>query len=192
MTQLNLFFGLLEVVTQLLEIGADSAITYEARLRVDSLVEGFEESQGVEMEEDESVGDDEVEQSPLTALLYKVATKERTHPQELKAYFLVQEYFLVAENSQENEVCFRGLPSLPEASSPAEAKLQVEIFVILNDLLKAGVTSCNLHEAHMQLDALLEEHEQVQADMEDNAIGALNHLFPNLENQLNSLTIFPK
>jgi hypothetical protein len=102
----------------------------------------------------------------------------------------VQEYFQVVENSQmENEVFFRGLPSLKEASSPAEAKLQVEIFVILNDLLKAGVTSCNLHEAHMQLDALLEEHEQVQADMEDSAMGALNHLFPNLENQLSALTI---
>ena len=191
MMQLNLFLGLLEVVTQLLEVGADSTTTYEARLRVDSLVENFEESHGVEMEEGESIGD-EVEQSPLTAILYNIATKERTLPQELKEYFLVQEYFLVSENPQENEVFFRGLPSLPEASSPDEAKLRVEAFALLNDLLKVGLTSCSVHKAHMQLDDLLAEYEQRQEDMEDRGMddfNSLNHLFPNLESQLNALTV---
>ena len=167
MIQLNLFLGLLEIITHLLEVGADCSTTHEARRLIDSLVEDFEESHGVEIEEDKSESD-EVEQSPLTAILNKIATKERTIPQELKEYFLVQEYFLVVENSQsENEIFFRGLPPLSEPSTPVQAKLRVEIFAILNDLLKVGLTCCSVHEAHMQLDALLEQHEHIQADIEE-------------------------
>ena len=193
MTQLNLFFGLIDSITHLFELGADSTITYETRLLIDSLVADFEESGGIEIEEYESIGL-EVDQSPLTAIIAKIATKERTIPQELKEYFLVEEYFHVVENPQlENEIFFRGLPSLPEPRTPEEAKLRLEIFVILNDLLQVGVNSCSVHEARMQINAILETHEQIQAEMEGyRRIGDSDHVFPNLDSELNALTTFSK
>ena len=110
-----------------------------------------------------------------------------TMPKEL------QDYFLMIESFQSGNY-FQGLPPLPEPNTIEHAQLMVGIFAILNDLLAAGITSCNLHEAHMLLDALLYEFEQSQADIvvdivEDSAINALDHLFPNLEIELTSLTI---
>jgi len=162
MTQFILLFRVLEITTQLLEVGADASTTHEARRSIDSLVADFEESQGVVIEEDES--------------------------EELK------EYFQVIENLQSlDKILGRGLPSLLEADNPELAQLRAEIFATINDLLKAGITSCNLHVAHIQLDAILEDHEQFQANcVEESGISALDHLFPNLEEQLNALTIFSK
>lgn len=182
MTQFNLFFRILELITQLLEVGADASTTHEARRILDALVDGFKKSQDMMVEEDEcEVKGDLGKDSPLKSILDKIATKERAMSQELKEYFQVIDSFQLLNN-----LLFRGLPSLEEADTPELAKLRVEIFAILNDLLKVGLTSGNLHEAHTQLDAILEEHEQVQASNEKDA---LDHLFPNLENNLNSLTI---
>ena len=162
MTQFILLFRVLEITTQLLEVGADASTTHEARRSIDSLVADFEESQGVVIEE--------------------------TISQEL------EDYFQVIENLQSlDKILGRGLSPLPEASTPEEAKLRAEIFATLNDLLKTGITSCSLHEAHMQLDAILETHEQLQANcVEESGINAIDHLFPNLEKQLNVLIIFTK
>ena len=179
MTQLNLFLEVLDTVTRLLEVGADASTTHEARRLIDSLVEDFEESQGVYIGEENSVSD-EVEQTPLEAMLIKIATKERTIPQDLKDYFLVTEHFQVKHHRIENEIFFRGLPPLNEEITPEVAKLRVGIFSILNDMLKAGVTSCTMHEAHMNLDALLAEHEQIQRGIEDYEMETFAHHFSNI------------
>ena len=153
MLQLNLFLELLEVITQLIKDGADSNTSHEARLAIDSLVADFEESQGIVIEEDKgecTEGDD----YSLKAMLNRIATKERTMPQELREYFLMVE-------SPQSEIFFRGLPPLPESETPEVAKLKVEIFAVLNDLLKVGLTSCNVHQARMQLDSILAVHEQL-------------------------------
>ena len=174
MTQFKLFLGLLEIITQLIEAGANSFSTYEARLLLDSLVDDFDEDHGIYLEEDEAA---EGGESKLKNILDGIDAKILAMPKGL------HEYFQVIES-------FQDLPSLSEPNTVEHAQLMVGIFTILNDLLKVGVTSCNLHEAHMQLDALLEEFEQSQADIvEDSAINALDHLFPNLESELNSLTI---
>ena len=178
MTQLNLFLEVLDTVTRLLDFGADSKTTYEARSIIDSLVADFEENQGIEIE-DESVGD-EVELTPLESMLIKIATKERTTPQELKDYFLVTEHFQVVKHHHiENEIFFRGSPPLKKECTPEVAKLRVGIFSILNDLIKAGLTSCTMHEAHMNLDALLAEHEQIQRGIEDYEMETLRHFYSN-------------
>ena len=162
MTQFILLYRVLEITTQLLEVGADASTTHEARRSIDSLVADFEESQGVVIEE--------------------------TISQEL------EDYFQVIENLQSlDKTLGRGLPSLPEADTPELAQLRAEIFATLNDLLKVGITSCSLHEAHMQLDAILEVHEQFQANcVEKRGRDAIDHLLPNLEKQLNVLIIFAK
>jgi len=129
MVQFNLFFGVTDIIIQLLEVGADLSTTHEARQALDSLITDFKESEGV-------------------------ATSEIENEQ-------LREYFQVIENIKSlNNILVRGLPSLPDARDPEEAKLRVEIFAILNNLLKVGITSCNVHETHMQLDAILAEHEQ--------------------------------
>ena len=182
MTQFNLFLGLLEVIIQLIEAGANSFSTYESRLLINSLVDDFDEYQGIYLEEEaetkaETAGGGE---SKLINILDGIDAKILATPKAL------HEYFQVIES-------FQDLPSLSEPNTVEHAQLMVGIITILNDLLKIGVTSCNLHEAHMQLDALLEEFEQSQADIvEDSAINALDHLFPNLDSELTSLTIFPK
>ena len=183
MTQLNLFLGLLEIVTQLLEIGADSATTYEARQLIDSLVEDFEESKS-----------DEIEQSPLVLMLTKIATKETTMPLELKKYFLVRECFQVVENSQLEPEIFLDFLPLPEESIPYLDKLRIGAFIILNDLLKVDVTSCSVHKAHMELDAILAEHEQVQANIEEGFMvdSCLDQLFPTTMSALDMLRIIPE
>ena len=166
----------------MLEVGADSATTYEARQLIESLVEDFQESESGEME-----------QSPLLLMLTNIATKETTMPLELKKYFLVRECFQVVENSQLETEIFLDLPPLPEENTTYLAKLRIGAFIILNDLLKVDVTSCSVHKAHMELDAILAEHEQVQANIEEcfRVDSCLDHLFPNLENTLNALTIYP-
>ena len=179
MTQLNLFLEVLDTVTRLLKVGADASTTHEARRLIDSLVADFEESQGVYIGEENRVSD-EVEQTPLEAMLIKIATKERTIPQDLKDYFLVTEHSQVKHHHIENEIFFRGLPPLNEEITPEEAKLRIGIFSILNDLLKAGVTSCTMHESHMELDALLAEHEQIQRDIEDYEMETFKHHFSNI------------
>ena len=182
MTQFNLFIAILEIITQLLEVGADASTTHEARQALDALVAEFYESEGVE-----------IESTPLGAIIHKIATKRRTIPQELKGYFLVKECFEIAPDYQlETEIFFRGLPSLKEECSPEESILRVSIFIILNDLLQVGINSCSLHESHMKLDALLEEHEHIQQIEEERKARALDHLFPNLKHQFNSLTIISK
>jgi len=180
MTQLSLFLGLLEIVTQLLETGADSATTYEARQLIDSLVADFEESEG-----------DEIEQYPLEVMLTKIATNDRTLPHELKEYFLVREHFQVVKNSQLESEIFLDFPPLPEESTPYLAKLRIGAFIILNDLLKVDVTSCSVHKAHIELDAILAEHEQVQADIEEGYRVDSNsgHLFSTTMSVLDMLTV---
>ena len=138
MIEFNLFFSVIETITQLLEVGADLSTTHEARGLFDSLVADFEESAGVETSKDKS--------------------------DQLK------EYLQVIENIQSlNNILVRGLPSLNAARTPEEAKLRVEIFAILNDLLKVGITSCNMHEARMQINAILAVHEQIQAEKEEDS-----------------------
>jgi len=137
MVKFNLFFGMIEIITQLLEIG-DLSTTHEARRLFDSLVSDFEESEGVAIKGDKS-----------------------NH---------LKEYFQVIENIQSlNNILVRGLPSLNEARTPEEAKLRVEIFAILNDLLKVGITSCNMHEARMQINTILAVHEQIQTEIEEDS-----------------------
>ena len=177
MTQFKLFLRLLEIITQLIEAGANSFSTYESRLLINSLVDDFDEDQGIYLEEAEAAEDGE---SKLKNILDGIDAKILATPKAL------HEYFQVIES-------FQDLPSLSESNTIEYAQLMVGIFAILNDLLVAGITSCNLHEAHMQLDALLYEFEQSQADIvEDSTINALDHLFPNLESELASLTIFPE
>jgi len=163
MLQINLFLELVEVVTQLLEVDADSSSTHEARQLIDSLVADFEEAHGVMAEEASSIS------------------------QELN------EYYQIIENFQSlNNILACGLPSLNEPEEPELAKLRIEIFAILNDLLKVGVTSCNVHEAHMNLDALLAQHEQIQ-DMEEDCsvddFDSLDHLFAHSMTTIEKLTI---
>jgi len=164
MLQINLFLGLVDTVTRLLEAGADSATTHKARLSIDSLVAEFEEDHGVMIEEDNSTS------------------------QELN------EYYQMIENIQSlNNILACGLPSLEQAKEPELDILRVEIFAILNDLLKVGLTCCNVHEAHMQLDALLEQHEQIQADITEGSevddFNSLDHLFASSVTTIDALTI---
>ena len=189
MTQFNLFLRLLEIITQLFETGTNTCNTYEARLLIDSLLSDFDEGQGIYCEEAETeAAETEDGKSKLETILDGIDAKTRAMPKEL------QEYFQMIESFQSgNGIYFQGLTPLPEPNTIEQAQLMVGIFATFNDLLEAGVTSCNLHEAHMQLDALLEEFELSQADIvEDSAINALDHLFPNLENNLNALTILSK
>ena len=189
MTQFKLFLKLLEIITQLFETGANACNTYEARLLIDSLLNDFDEDQGIYCEEAEPAKAEGGE-FKLETILDGSDAKILTMPKEL------QEYFQMIESFQSGNY-FQGLPPLSKPNTIEQAQLMVGIFTILNDLLAAGITSCNLHVAHMQLDALLYEFEQSQADIvvdlvEDSAINALDHLFPNLENELNALTTFPK
>ena len=186
MTQFKLFLELLEIITQLFETGANACNTYEARLLIDSLLNDFDENQGIYIEEEAETEAAEDGESKLEIITGGIDAKMLAMPKEL------QDYFLMIESLQSGNY-FQGLAPLPEPNTIEQAQLMVGIFTILNDLLVAGITSCHLHEAHMQLDALLYEFEQSQADIvEDSAINALDHLFPNLENQLNALTTFPK
>ena len=191
MTQFKLFLELLEIITQLFETGANACNTYEARLLIDSLLDDFDENQGIYIEEEAETKAETAEggESKLETIIAGIDAKMLAMPKEL------QDYFLMIESLQSGNY-FQGLAPLPEPNTIEQAQLMVGIFTILNDLLVAGITSCHLHEAHMLLDALLYEFEQSQADIvntvEDSAINALDHLFPNLENQLGALTIFPK
>jgi len=62
---------------------------------------------------------------------------------------------------------------------------------IINELLEAGISSCNIHEARERLDYLFDEFEEMDGVEIDEPI-TLDNFFPDLQDGLNSLTIFPE
>ena len=66
-----------------------------------------------------------------------------------------------------------------------------QLFTILDDLLEAGITSCNVHQARLELDFLFDTFEEFDGLKNDEPT-FLDCLFPDLQNGLDSLTIFPE
>ena len=177
MTKLTLFMELLDVIKELLETGATSTNIYGARLQMDTVFNKFELF-------------DDMELSQLDRVLDKISVDLLEMPSELKAYFKW------IENAQaENEIYPHDLPNVDNSFEAAQ--FVSEFMDILNQLLHAGITPCTSHEAHMKLDDLFKRFEQQAEADEDMAINeyldtpnALAHFFPDLQEQMDSLTLF--
>ena len=72
-----------------------------------------------------------------------------------------------------------------------QLQFTTQLFTILNDLLEAGITSCNVHQARLEFDYLVDQFEEMDGLEIDEPI-TLNNFFPDLQDGLNSLTIFPE
>ena len=176
MTQLTLLMELLDVIKEILETGATSANIYYARQYMDITFNRFEEHDGMEP-------------SKLDTVLDKIAIHSLDMPPELKVYFKSIESF-----RPKNEIDPHDFPS--GDNSIDVAQLVTDFMVILNELLHAGVTPCTSHEAHVKLDDLFKRFEQQaqaheeMAGIDDDMPNALNHFFPNIQDDLDGLTLF--
>ena len=66
-----------------------------------------------------------------------------------------------------------------------------QLFMILDDLLEAGITSCNIHQARLEFDYLFDQFDEFDGVDYDEQ-NSLDCLFPDLQDGLDSLTIFPE
>jgi len=60
---------------------------------------------------------------------------------------------------------------------------------IINELLEVGITSCNIHDTRTKLDYLFDDFEE-QDGLDEEIPNLSDCFFPDLENDLNALTIF--
>ena len=176
MTQFNLVLRILEIITQLFETGTNNCNTSDTRLLIASLVADFEKDQGIYLEEENEAA----EVYKLQTILDDVDAKIL----ELRDHFQVNESF-----HSESKIYVQGLPPLHEPKTIEQVYLMGRILTILNDLSEEGLTSCDLQEAHILLDIILQEFEYELLEdivvVEDSFSIAL----PKLESNLNALTI---
>ena len=141
MTQFTLLIELLDTMNDLLVSGFDSDNIYQARMNMDCHFAKFDENNGTE------------QLNPIN-LLGGIAEKFALMP-ELKQYVKTIETF-----QAENEIYLLDLPPKIEAATIEEIQLIIGFFTILNELLEAGMTSCNVYEAHIRLDDLFKVFEE--------------------------------
>jgi hypothetical protein len=176
MTQFNFILELTDIFKELLESSKASYNVRHARRLMDLAFDRFEEMDGVDISE---MG------TPFDATTIKILDT----PSEQKDYFQQLERF-----QSENEIFPCDLPNGDHSIEMAQFVLG--FVTILNALLGAGVTPCNAHQARLLLDDLLRDFEQqaevFEATMEDDDTpNALNQLFPNLQEDLDNLTLIP-
>lgn len=176
MTQFNLILELTTIFKELLEASKAGYNVRHARRLMDLAFDRFEEMDGVEVSEMETTLD-------------TIAIKTMDMPSELK------DYFRYIENCQaDNEIYPHDLPNFN--SSIEFAQLATTFLTIVNDLLNVGITPCNAHQARLLLDDLFRKfEEQVEADeakaYADDDHDPLRALFPNVQEDLDGLTLFP-
>ena len=161
MTQFTLLIELLDTMNDLLEGGFDSDNIYHARMKMDCYFAKFDENNGIE-------------QVKPVNLLDGIA-KKLVYMPELKQYAKMIETF-----QAENEICLLDLPLKIEEATIEQVQLIIGFFTILNELLEAGMTSCNVYEAHIRLDDLFKAFEDEAEANEDLLNAELNAMPSNL------------
>ena len=172
MTQYILLIELLDTMNDLLVSGFDSDNIYQARINMDYHFAKFDENNGIE------------QIKPIN-LLGGIA-KKFAHMPELKQYAKMIETF-----QAENEIYLLDLPPKIETATVEEIQLIIGFFTILNELLEAGMSSCNVYEAHIRLDDLFKAFE-VEAEANEELLNAeLNAISSDLEDMpINTETFF--
>ena len=175
MTQFNLILELLNIFEELLEAEKTGYNVRHARRLMDIAFNRFEEMDGVEVSE-------------MGTILDTITLNILNMSPELK------DYFRFIESCQtENETYPHDFPIFDNSSE--FSGFATDFLTIINDLLQTGITPCTAHHAHLLLDDLFEafeyEAEELEALAEDNhTSNALNHFFPDLQEQLDGLTLF--
>ena len=169
MTRFDLFLELTFSINHLLEGGITTTNLHEAHQMMEYSFDRFEEYDGVQLE-----------LSEMSMLLDGIDIKLLEMPSELKEYFQVLSNFVA-----QNEIFLSDLPPKYGTQTTEQVQLMIGLFNILNDLLEIGMTSCHVHVARMKIDELFQSFELE----EDNTPNFLDHLFPNLKDELNVLTI---
>jgi hypothetical protein len=159
MTQFTLFMELLDTMNDLLEGGFDSDNVYHARMKMDCHFAKFDEINGIE-------------QVMPVNLLDGIA-KKLVYMPELKQYAKMIETF-----QAENEIYLLDLPLKIEEATTCEVQLIIGFFTILNELLEAGMTNCNVYEAHIRLDDLFKVFED-KADGNEELLTAILNTMPS-------------
>ena len=176
MTKLNLLTELLETANTLLENDMTSLTIYQARTQIAYLFDKFEEYA-------------DLPTCDLCTMVDDIAINALSNmPTALADYFNTLETFI-----SENEIF-----PIHQYHSVEQAQLMVGFYTIFKDLLQTEVTPCDTHQAYLQLDDLFKHFEQLAEEYEENAVtdyddtpNALNHLFPNIHECLDGLTLFP-
>lgn len=175
MTKLILFTELLEIGNELLEAGMKSSNIYEARKKLDDIFEKFEENSDYPTYD-------------LSIALNEIAINALSVPKGLKDYFHAIESF-----QAENEIY---LHELPQLHTMEHAQLMAGFYTILENLLGTSITPCDAHQAHVQLYELSKCFEELTEELEEMAeddftLSVVSQFFPDLQEQLDGLTLFP-
>ena len=134
MTKLNLFLGLMDIIHNLHEGGITSCAAYEALIQINSVFDNFEENDGVG-------------ENSIHKVFEDVFFTTEYMPEELQQYFHTVENF-----HSRNKIHLKTLP--PRVETTGQAELMAGLFNTLNELLEAGVTSCNNYQARMKINDL--------------------------------------
>ena len=134
MTKLNLFLDLMGIIHNLLEVGVTSCAAYEALMQINSVFDDFEENDGVTL--------------PNSHKIFEDVFFTTSHmPEELQQYFHTLENF-----HARNKILLKTLP--PQVETTEQVELMAGLFNTLNELLEAGVSSCNNYQARMKINDL--------------------------------------
>ena len=178
MRKLNLFTELLETANTLLETDMTSLAIYQARTQIAYLFDKFE-------------ADTDLPTCDLCNKVDDIAINALSNmPTALAEYFNTSEIFIA-----ENEIYPQ---ALPVTHTMEQAQLMVGFYIIFKELLQTEVTPCDTHQAYLLLDDLFKDFEQQAEAFEemaetdyDDMPNLLNHLFPNIQEHLDGLTLFP-
>ena len=178
MQKLNLFLNLMEITHELLNDGVTVDNVHIALDQMDSVFDHFEENEGYE-------------ENSIHENFQEIFFTLKHMPEELQQYFQTIEGF-----HNENDISLKPLPPQFRATTTEQIQLIAGLFYILNELLAAGINSCNNHQARTHIvelfrDFVANEHSNKEC-FEDDTHDPLNHLFPDLEQQLGGLTLFPE
>jgi len=177
MQKLNLFLNLMEITHELLNDGVTIDNVYMALDQMDSVFDHFEENEGYD-------------ENSIQENFQEIFFTLKHMPEELQQYFQSIEGF-----HNENDISLKPLPPRFRATTTEQMQLIAGLFYTLNELLTAGINCCNNHQARTHIDELFHDfiaNEENKEWFEDDTHDSLNNLFPDLEQQLDGLTLFPE
>jgi len=159
MTKFDLVLELLYTMNEILDAGISTPVLLKAQGMLDYSIDRFEEFDG----------DTNPPKCRMEVILDGIDSKIRKMPPALRDYFQFIEHC-----QAENEIRLCCLPHEFSDQTMEQVQFMIEFYDIFNEMLEMGMTSCNVHHAHMRINKLFQDF----YESEDGDLCTCDHLTP--------------
>ena len=165
--QVELMAGLFNTLNELLEVGVNACNNHQARIKINDLLNYF------------------MEVEDMTHAEYSRTILEDENKDLNKEGWLESMLDYIAIKQEQ----IQDLPKQVLGDTKEQRQLMAGLFGILMDLLEPSVTIYNARKEFRKIDSLFQPFDQEMDDAE--SVDNLSHFFPNMQQKLDRLNLFP-